>query len=400
MVQNKKAVITGMGCLSAAGVTLGDNLDALFGSVRNAILPSGFSTDHDQAYPVFEVCRNLALPIRDPHGPQLSRTCLLLLAAAQEAITMAGLEPEHFLDKKVGVCIGTSVGSTMNNFSFYDDFRSGRSPGLGRVHRYLNSNPAACLAREYEVNGPVQTVVNTCASGTDAVGTASSWIASGICDIVLAGGADELSRFTYNGFASLRILDPELSRPFDETRKGLNLGEGAGLMVLESPSHVKARQCRILGRVRGYGTACDGHHLISPHPEGCGLKNAIDQALGLSKITKQEIAFVNAHGTGTRENDRVESMVLSDALPGVPFFSTKGCTGHTLGAAGAIEAIYTLACLNGQKIPPSTGFTTCAPETPVSPVVSATDLNKDIALSQSLAFGGNNVVLVLDRGEK
>jgi len=385
-----------MGCLSAAGATLGDNLASLFGSVQNVSPLSRFSTDHEFSYPVFEVRQNLEPAVHDPHGPRLSRTCLLLLAAAREALSMAGIGSEVFSEKRVGVCIGTSVGSTMNNYSFYDDFRSDRSPDLEPVHRFLTSNPAACLAREYKVNGPVQTVVNACASGTDAVGTASSWIASGLCDMVLAGGTDELSRFAYNGFASLRILDPAPCRPFDETRNGLNLGEGAGLMILESSDHAKARGSKIMGRVLGYGTACDGHHLISPHPEGRGLKNAIDQALRLSKIGKEDIGFINAHGTGTRDNDRVESLVFSQTLPRVPFFSTKGCTGHTLGAAGAIEAIYTLACLNEQKIPPSAGFT-CA-QAPVSPVETEMAVSCEIAISQSLAFGGNNVVLVLGRG--
>lgn len=385
-----------MGCLSAAGNGTKENLLSLYEKVRNHTLPTRFCTDHDRPYPVFEVQNNLSRPA----APTLSRTCLLLLKAAQEALAESGLEAGDFFKQKVGVCIGTSVGSSLNSVDFYDDFRSGLCPDLKPVHRYLSSNPAACLGNEYNLNGPVQTVVNTCASGTDAIGIASSWIAAGLCDIALAGGADELSRFAYNGFASLRILDPEPSRPFDRTRNGLNLGEGAGLMVLESFAHARARKCRILGRVLGYGTACDGHHLISPHPKGMGLRLAIDQALEFGKVKKREIAFINAHGTGTRDNDRVESIVLDDVLTGIPFISTKGCTGHTLGAAGAIEAVFTVACLNRKRIPPSLGFTTPTGDTPGQPIKNSMDINGYIALSQSLAFGGNNAVLIFQGEER
>lgn len=396
MERQNKPVITGMGCLSAAGNGIKENLLSLHGKVRNHTLPTRFCTDHDHPYPVFEVQNNLSRP----SIPTLNRTCLLLLKAAQEAVSESSLKAGDFFKKKVGVCIGTSVGSTLNNIDFYDEFRSGRCPDLEPVHRYLSSNPAACLANEYKLSGPVQTVVNTCASGTDAIGIASSWIAAGLCDIALAGGADELSIFAYNGFASLQILDTEPSRPFDVTRNGLNLGEGAGLMVLESSAHARARKCKFLGRVLGHGTACDGHHLISPHPKGVGLKLAINQALEFGKVKKREIAFINAHGTGTRANDRVESMVLDEMLTETPFFSTKGCTGHTLGAAGAIEAVFTIACLNQKKIPPSLGFTTPAGDTPGQPIKDSMEIHGNIALSQSLAFGGNNAVLIFEGGEK
>ncbi len=382
-----------MGCLSAAGDTLKDNMTSLFDTVSNFTAPKQFSTDHVHPYPVFEVQAKKGRKLPDP---RLNRTCHLMIAAAREAISQSGLCENDFTNKRIGVCIGTSVGSTPNAIEFYDDFRSFRSPGLAPVHRFLSSNPAACLARVYGLNGPVQTIVNTCSSGTDAIGIASSWIAQGQCDIVLAGGADELSKVSYNGFASLMIMDSECLRPFDETRAGLNLGEGAGIMVLESANTAKTDGRKVLGKIRGYGSACDGYHLVSPHPSGNGLKKAIDQALKFSKVEKHSIAFVNAHGTGTRENDRVESIVLADKLPGVPFFSTKGCTGHTLGAAGAIEAVYTLACLNKQQIPPSAGFSTPAQDTPSSPISEAMALNGSIAVSQSLAFGGNNSVLVIE----
>jgi 3-oxoacyl-[acyl-carrier-protein] synthase-1/3-oxoacyl-[acyl-carrier-protein] synthase II len=148
-----------------------------------------------------------------------------------------------------------------------------------------------------------------------------------------------------------------------------------------------------------YGSACDAYHLTAPDPDGSGLKQALSAALTACNKTAADIGFINAHGTGTPNNDRVESKVLYEMLPGVPFLATKGSTGHTLGAAGAIEAAFTIACLEAQKIPPSAGFTTPDPELPWSPVQHETDVNGSMAISQSLAFGGNNAVLVFGKGD-
>jgi 3-oxoacyl-[acyl-carrier-protein] synthase-1/3-oxoacyl-[acyl-carrier-protein] synthase II len=152
--------------------------------------------------------------------------------------------------------------------------------------------------------------------------------------------------------------------------------------------------------VVGYGGACDAHHLTAPHPEGAGLKRALQEALAACGAGPGDIAFVNAHGTGTPDNDRVESRTLAEVLPGVPFLSTKGFTGHTLGAAGGIEAALTLACLEQGRIPASIGFAETDPELPVSPVREATATPGRLALSQSLAFGGNNAVIVFEKGER
>jgi 3-oxoacyl-[acyl-carrier-protein] synthase-1/3-oxoacyl-[acyl-carrier-protein] synthase II len=148
-----------------------------------------------------------------------------------------------------------------------------------------------------------------------------------------------------------------------------------------------------------YGAACDAYHLTAPAPDGSGLKQALSAALTASKKTAADIGFINAHGTGTPDNDRVESKVLHEMLPGVPFLSTKGYTGHTLGAAGAIEAAFTIASLEAGKIPASAGFATPDPDLPRLPVQHETDLNGSMAISQSLAFGGNNAVLVFEKGD-
>jgi 3-oxoacyl-[acyl-carrier-protein] synthase-1/3-oxoacyl-[acyl-carrier-protein] synthase II len=382
--------ISGIGCICAAGTALEACMAAMFRGERAPAPPRRFSTSHAIRYPVFE------LPdFQEP--PELLRTAALLLHAAREALADAGLDPERLAGLRAGACIGTTVGSAMNDEAFCRAFRAGANPDLGPMDRILRSNPAAVLARTFGLTGPCQTIVNACSSGTDAVGLGASWIEAGLCDLVLAGGADQLGRITYNGFISMRISAPGPCRPFDRDREGLNLGEGAAVLVLESPALRRRRGARARSFVLGYGSSCDAYHPTAPSPDGAGLERAIREALG---AIRGPVAFVNAHGTATPDNDRVEGQVLARTLPGVPFLSTKGYTGHTLGAAGAIEAAFTVACLERGQIPACAGFATADPGLGAEPVREPTALRGTVALSQSLAFGGNNAVLALGLGER
>ena len=324
----------------------------------------------------------------------------MALAAAAEAIHDAGWDLCRMRDLRVGVCIGTSSGSALNNDEFYMEFRAGRNPLMAPMERFLRSNPSAFLARMFRLSGPCQTVVTACASGTDAIGMAASWIRNGICEVVLAGGAEELCRFTYNGFISLMITDTNPCKPFDARRNGLNLGEGAAVMVMESEEVRKSRGKEARAYLLGYGSANDAHHLTAPSPEGKGLRRALNEAMTQAGLSAREVAFVNAHGTGTHDNDQVELCVIADLLPRVPFLSTKGYTGHALGAAGAIEAVFTVACLEEERIPASGGFTEPDPAFAVSPVDRVTGVRGTAALSQSLAFGGHNGVLAFGKSPR
>ncbi len=393
MMRHLPVAVTGLGCLCAAGATLPDCMATLFAGRRQPKAPTLFTTGHAVTYPVFEA------PLAEPESAELLRTSRLALVAAAEALADAGWTADALRGRRVGVCLGTTVGSTTSDEGFCRELRAGRHPDLAPMKRILKSNPARSLAREFGFSGPCQTIVNACSSGTDAVGQGAAWIRAGLCDLVLAGGADELGRVTYNGFTSLMITDESPVKPFDKNRRGLNLGEGAGILVLESEALRRERSKAACGFVLGYGSACDAHHLTAPHPEGLGLKRALAEALQCSGLTADELAFVNAHGTGTPDNDRVESRVLSEVLPQVPFLSTKGYTGHTLGAAGGIEAVFTLACLEQGRIPANVGFSEPDPELPATPVREVTAVSGQAALSESLAFGGNNAVLVLGKGE-
>ena len=390
--------ITGVGCLCAAGGNLGECMDTLFSGTCIPTPPSRFMSTHSRAYPVFEI-PEASIPGNIKDATHLSFTGKLALTAVYEAIGNAGLDHAALKGKKIGVCIGTTVGTTMCNEVFYGAYLRQEMPEMTPIIRSLRSNPADLIAREFGLTGPCQTVVNACSSGTDAVGIGASWIQSGLCDMVIAGGADELCHVTYNGFISLMITDETPCKPFDKDRKGLNLGEGAAILILESEHSHQGRQGNPRAKVLGYASSSDAYHLTAPHPEGAGLKRAIFEALRRSHRNAGDIAFINAHGTATPDNDRVEGRVLHEVFPDIPFFSTKGYTGHTLGAAGAIEAAFTVVCLERGMIPGNAGFANPDPDLPASPVAATTTMTGNTAISQSLAFGGCNGVLVLGKRE-
>ncbi len=395
MTTRVPVAITGLGCLCAAGVGVDDCLDSLYRGERRPTAPTLFSTSHPVTYPVLEI------PETDfprEEGPLL-RTSELGLAAAREALADAGLDETSREKVRIGVILGTTVGSAMNNEAFYQRFRDGERPEMTAIDRFRRSNPAAVVARELGLNGPTQTLVNACSSGTDALGIGAGWLRSGLCDVVLAGGADELCRTTYNGFSALMITNENPCSPFDRDRQGLNLGEGAGMLVLEKAEAAKKRGVRLRAQLLGYGAAADAYHLTAPSPDGKGLRRALCEAMEQAGIAASDLAFVNAHGTGTKDNDKVESQVLHDLLPGIPFHSTKGYTGHTLGAAGGIEAVFTVAFLERGEIPASIGFSSQDPDLPTAPVTENTPVAGKAAISESLAFGGNNAVAVFGRVE-
>ena len=384
--------VTGVGCISALGQSLEECMQNMFSARQNAGTPVRFSTTHQIKYPVFEITDRFKKPESDKNK-NLALTAQMGIAATYQALSNAGCTPDYLRGKRVGVCMGTTVGSSLNNEAFYKQYRDGKHPEMDPIKKFLNSNPSASIAREFDLNGPVQTIVNACASGTDAIGIGALWIKAGLCDIVIAGGTDELNRVTYNGFISLMITDHAPCRPFDAGRNGLNLGEGAAVLILESNNKKDNK-----GYVSGYGTACDAHHLTSPKPDGNGLKKAMEEAFKAASVSPGEIGFINAHGTGTKDNDNVESLVIGALMPGTPFFSTKGYTGHTLGAAGAIEAAFTLASLKEKRIPKSLGFTTGDAHSVSFPTKEKKELSCTNAMSQSLAFGGINSVLIFSKG--
>lgn len=383
--------VTGLGCICAAGTNPDECLESMLSGRRSPGPPSVFHNDHPTSYPVFEV-PGAGHVLFQPDDAHYLRTVRLILAAVRQALADAGLSAEELQDRRVGVCLGTSVSSSLHFLQYYKDVRHGGTGDAEEVHRYFRSNPALAVAEYFGWNGPGQTVVNACSSGTDAVGIAASWLNAGLCDIAVAGGGDELSPVPYYGFIRLMISDEEPCRPFDVSRKGLNLGEGAAVLVMEAEPR---KEARIRGRIEGYGSCADGHHMTAPHPQGRGLRRALQEALRIAGCRTRDIGFVNVHGTATPDNDRVEGSVLRDMLPHAALCATKCYTGHTLGAAGAIEAVFTLACLERGIVPGNAGFQAVDPDIGIAPTAEPTDISCSLALSQSLAFGGINSAIII-----
>ena len=386
----KGVSVTGLGCICAAGDSVKSAMDSMYSSVRNPSAPKRIQTKLEVEYPVFEVESEIAIT-----DPIATRTSLLTFHAVNEALAQSNLNEYDLKQWRVGVCIGTTVGCTLNNEPFYRDYKAGKNPDLSAIDRYLGNNPAPYIADKFKCMGPTATIANACSSGTDAIGLAKSWLENDLCDIVIAGGADELSRITYLGFISLLISSTEACRPFDKNRKGLNLGEGAGIVIMEKPEVAKNRESKTLAKLVGYATFADAYHPTAPHPEGLGLTRAINQALTQAGIGLEQIGFINAHGTSTQNNDEVEgSTILKLFSDKIPTVSTKGYTGHTLGAAGGVESIFAIQGLLDQKLPATPGFEEFDPACGLTPTTSNSSVFAEFALSNSLAFGGNNSALI------
>ncbi|WP_027723067.1 beta-ketoacyl-[acyl-carrier-protein] synthase family protein [Maridesulfovibrio zosterae] len=388
--------ICATGCVCAAG----SDTESCFETMLNGhILPSFHGTvlyNQKMHSPVFSVNENWISSVEC--SPSYTKTARLLFKATQEALTQLGLSSDILNTLNIGTCIGSSTGASLNFKSFYQEWREGKDTDLKEIDSYLCSNPAAALADYFSLSGPVQTVTNACSSGTDALGIGASWIRQGLCDLVIAGGADELSEISYTGFSRLMITSHEPCQPFDKNRKGLNLGEGAAVLILIGEKALQKLNVTPFGKILGYGTYSDAHHLTAPHPDGQGLKKAIHHALLRSDITADNIGFINAHGTGTENNDRIEGAVINDIFTDTPFTGIKGFTGHTLGAAGAIEAVMTVMSLCKSQLMPTEGFTEADPDIIICPVQNKTKIDARYALSESLAFGGNNSAIVFERG--
>ncbi|HET98218.1 MAG TPA: beta-ketoacyl-[acyl-carrier-protein] synthase family protein [Desulfurivibrio alkaliphilus] len=403
-----RIAISAMGCVSAAGRNPEEHLRSLNGRpVPCGPVPAEtFATS--LTFPVFSA-PDEPLPSPTPDYPRLGQiaadlgpTARLALRAALQALVRSGIEPADLRKKRVGICLGTTVGCAFNDEDYYRAWRQGAHPPLDPVRRYLRNNISAILQEILGVSGPSLVVTNACASGTDALGIAGNWLRSGRCDLAIAGGADALSRITCNGFAALQLTDSAPCRPFNQNRQGLNLGEGAAVLILENESSAHRARRRPIGWLRGYGCAADAWHPTAPHPEGRGLQAAITAALKDAMIpNRKQIAMINGHGTATPSNDLAETSALAaiftlDYRP--PLISTKSLTGHTLGAAGAIEAVFTLLALQNETV---SGTRRCRQPDPAFPYRPLTEneqvpLTGRIGLSQSLAFGGGNSCLVLE----
>ncbi len=387
--------VTGIGCVSPAGKDLAAAMRGLRDGVRPQRRPDIFA-DSDVSHPVCMVetewMREAGYQWRqDLVAATLSLACM----ASDAAVAEAGLAGER---PSLGVSIGTTVGNALHFLNGYRKYCEGKNPGveeLTDVRAFLGSNLAASLQARYNGTGPLLTVSNACTSGTDAIGAAMEWLNLGLCDYALAGGADALSFIPYTGFNRLMIYSSAPCKPFDRNRSGLNLGEGGAMLMLERASHARKRGAKPLAVIAGYGAASDAYHFTAPHPKGFGLEQAIIKALNMADISAEQLAFVNAHGTATKENDRTEAGVFSHLLPHTPIWASKGSTGHCLGAAGSVEAAFSIGALMDALVPPSHGCDEPEDLVKNNLVLAPLPIGKKYALSVSVGFGGGNSAIVL-----
>ena len=256
------------------------------------------------------------------------------------------------------------------------------------------------LANRLGLYGPRETLVTACSSGAAALAVGADLVATGMADVVLAGGVDAITRICYLGFNALKLLDPEPCRPFDRERRGMSIGEGAGFLVLESADRARLRAARVYAELAGYGMTTDAHHVTSPDPEGHGMARAMIEALARSGLAAADVGYANAHGTATPQNDRVEARALRAVFgaEGLLVSSTKSMIGHTMAAAGSLEAMATVLALVHDVIPPTAHLDSPDPEVAFDCVPHrARHVAVEHAISNSFGFGGQNVSILFRR---
>jgi 3-oxoacyl-[acyl-carrier-protein] synthase II len=385
----RAAVITGCGVVSPFGVGVPAFWEGLVAG-RSAVGPIG-------GFPADDLVPRAAAEVRAAVPPDPDRAGVFALRAASEAVADAGLA--GMPRTRIGVALGTTLGG-MGVFERWDAARAGGGAPPAGLERVPYFAPAARLARAFGCRGPVATTQLACASGTHALALAADWVRSGQADLVLAGGTDLLCRFVVAGFNSLRAT-AEACRPFDRDRRGLVLGEGAAVVIVEEAAHAAGRRARVRARLLGAGAAGDAVHMTAPDRSGDGAARAIAAALADARLAPGDVEFVSAHGTGTVYNDAMEAAALGRVFGRgrVAVNSIKGAVGHTLGAAGALEAVAAVLTLETGIIPPTAGLEQ------VDPACSGLDLVRGsarqrpvaVAVSTSSGFAGTNAVLVLGR---
>jgi 3-oxoacyl-[acyl-carrier-protein] synthase II len=394
--KRRRVAVVAAGIVSPLGVGLGATLAALREARDCVSSVTRFAVEQcrcSTAGQVSDEWLSDVLP-NDRKARRLHRASRMMITALAELLEQApGFRPEL-----------TVIGTTSGGMSFGEQYyRALQKPGTraaaapGWIANYPPQKPAIDALEVFGLTSPCQVIANACASGTNAIGHAFECIRSGRYDRILTGGYDAICELVFVGFDSLQAATPEKCRPFDGARSGLVLGEGAALFALENLPVAQARGAEILAEITGYGISTDNHHLTQPHPSGIGPRQAMARALQSAGLAPEAIDYVNAHGTATPFNDAAEGKAIANLLGRVPVSSTKSMMGHSLGAAGAIEALFTILALRHGFLPANINFR-----------VSDLGLDLDIvankvrpaapaaALSNSFGFGGANASIVIE----
>ncbi|MGX5853651.1 beta-ketoacyl-[acyl-carrier-protein] synthase family protein [Dyadobacter jiangsuensis] len=390
--------ITGIGVVSAIGMSVDENLSALREG-RTGIGPLHYLRGTKASLAGEVKASNEELRAALGVGTEyVSRTSLLGLRAAREAWG----DNKRSGVIRTGIISATSVGGMDRSEVFYKDYLAQNDPDYRLLTTHDSGSTTERIAKELGITGYINTLSTACSSGVNAIMLGARLILQGTLDRVLVGGSDALSGFTIDGFRSLMIYDDQWCRPFDESRAGLNLGEGAGFLLLEGEKSLELTGNKPICNVSGWANAADAYHQTASSPDGKGATLAIEHAIRRAGIGLDQVSYVNAHGTGTKNNDHSESVALQNVFGDrVPAFSsTKAFTGHTLAAAGAIEAVFSVLAIRDNLIFPNLNYRTPIAETGLVPATKLkTDVEVNAVLSNSFGFGGNNSSLVLTKYE-
>jgi 3-oxoacyl-[acyl-carrier-protein] synthase-1 len=387
-----KIFVTGMGVISA----IGDNVQETYASLLAEKTGVSQGTQpHTERFKVGEIqWSNEDLKTKFDLKTDGSRTSLLGMVAAKEAFY--GHEIRN--DIRTGLISGTSVGGMDVSEVEYKNYLEGKEHHIENYLNHPSGTTSEQIANELGISDFVNTISTACSSAANAIMMGARLIHQGMIDRVVVGGTDSLTKFTISGFRSLMIFDEEWCRPFDETRKGLNLGEGAGYIVIESESSIEKSKKTPIALLSGWSNASDAFHQTASSPDGEGAVLSMTQALSVAKLKPSEIDYINAHGTATPNNDLSESKaiktIFQDNIP--PFSSTKAFTGHTLAASGGIEAVISILAIQNNMLFPNLNHHHVIEETGLLPVKKTTQTaSVKHVLSNAFGFGGNNSTIIL-----
>lgn len=398
----KGVAITGMGIISSIGNSVEENYFSLINNKVAITTIENISTIHADVIKVGEIKKTnaeLIAQLQLDEENNFSRTALLGAIAAKEAVANAKITSIN--EYKTGLISATSVGGMDMTERYYYDYLENPE-----VRKYIISHScgdvAQKIADEIGLKGMVTTISTACSSAANAIMLGARLIKSGKLDRVIVGGTDALAKFTINGFKTLMILSDGYNKPFDDERKGLNLGEAAAFLVLESDEIIKKENKKVLARVSGYGNANDAFHQTASSENGDGAYLAMKKAFEVAALDPSKIDYINVHGTATPNNDLSEGRAILRVYKDNPvpdFSSTKPFTGHTLAAAAAIEAVYSVLAIQNNVVFPSLNFETPMQEFSITPQTTLKHKNIEHVLSNSFGFGGNCSTLIFSKNE-
>lgn len=405
-----RVVVTGMGALAPNGNTVPKYWDSLVSGISGIDYISHFDTSN---FPV-KIAGEISNLNPEDHFERkevrkLDPFSIYALIACNEAMQMSGLDSYNFNNNRAGVMVGCGIGGITTLLNEHDVLNNSGARRISPffVTKLIVNIAGGQIAIKWNLKGPNQTIVSACASATDAIGMALRVIQSGMADIMIAGGTEaSICDLPLAGFSKIRALcneaDPpqSASRPFDKDRNGFVMGEGSGMLVLETEEHAMSRGATILGELAGYGATNDAYHVTQPAEGGAGAVLAMQLAIEDAKARPEEINYINAHGTSTPFNDKNETSaiktVFGEHANKLKISSSKSMTGHLLGASGGIEAIAGLKAIEHQLIPPTINYTTPDPECDLDYVPNiAQNSEIDLVLSNTFGFGGHNAVIAL-----